>query len=433
MSLPPIDETHDPERPCWVAGAEGHETFPIQNLPLGVFSPPGGTPRVGTAIGEHILDLAACASLGLAPAVAATALGGTTLNALLALPPAERSALRRRLSDLLSDRAHQAALEPMLHPARDCALGLPTAIGDYTDFYAGIHHADHVGRLLRPDAPLLPNYKFVPIGYHGRASSVRPSGAPVRRPSGQSRPAGAETPLFGPSRRLDYELELAVWIGPGNGLGQPVPIGEASAHVAGFGLLNDWSARDLQGWEYQPLGPFLAKSFHTTVSPWIVTAEALAPFRTAQPPRPQGDPAPLPYLWDAADQAGGALGLELAVEITTPQMRAHGRAPHRLGQAPADALYWTVAQLLAHHTSNGCDLRPGDLLGTGTISGPGADACGSLLELTEAGQAPVTLPGGETRRFLEDGDEIDLVAFARRPGYRSIGFGPCRARVEAPA
>ncbi len=433
MSLPAIDHTHDPALSSWIEGADAHTAFPVQNLPLGMFAPSGEAMRAGTAIGDFILDLDACAQAGLLPEPAASALGGASLNALLALPGEARLALRRRLSDLLSQPEHRGAVEPLLHAAADCALDLPAQVGDYTDFYAGIHHAAHVGRLLRPDAPLLPNYKHVPIGYHGRASSVRASGQPVRRPNGQSRPAGAEAPLFGPSRRLDFELELGLWIGPGSVLGRPIPIGEAGAHIAGLCLLNDWSARDLQGWEYQPLGPFLAKSFHTTLSPWIVTAEALAPFRIPQPPRPEGDPAPLPYLWDEADQAGGALALRLEAALTTARMRAEGAQPLRLARTRADALYWTPAQLVAHHTSNGCDLRPGDLLGTGTISGPDPDGCGSLLELTEAGQAPITLSTGETRCFLEDGDEVILSAAAQREGWRAIGFGPCRAIIEAAA
>ena len=292
----------------------------------------------------------------------------------------------------------------------------------------GIHHATNVGRVFRPDNPLLPNYKHVPIGYHGRASSVVPSGTPIRRPNGQ-RP-GPEGPSFGPCERLDYELELGVWIGPGgNALGEPIPIGEASAHIAGYCLLNDWSARDLQAWEYQPLGPFLAKNFGSTVSPWVVTPEALAPFRVPQPPRPEGDPRPLPYLLDETDQREGALALELEVLLLTPGLRANGLAPHRLSLSDARHMYWTAAQMVAHHASNGCNLQPGDLLGTGTLSAPGAEGCGSLLETTQSGKKPVVLASGEERRFLEDGDEVILRARARREGFVPIGFGECRGAV----
>ena len=429
MSLPPVDATHDPARRSWVGGADGHRDFPVQNLPLGIISPAGAPPRAATAISDRVLDLKAAAADGLLPEATVPALGGETLNALFALPAGERLALRRRLSALLSDPAHRHAVEPLLHDAADCALHLPAAIGDYTDFYAGIHHATNVGLQFRPDAPLLPNYKHVPIGYHGRASSVRPSGVPVARPQGQRKPPGQDAPDYGPSRRLDHELELGVWIGAGNAPGEPIPIAQASAHIVGLCLLNDWSARDLQAWEYQPLGPFLAKSFHTTVSPWVVTAEALAPYRIPQPPRPHGDPRPLPYLWDEADQAGGAFALELEVHLTSAAMRAAGTAPHRLSRGPASNLYWTVAQMVTHHASNGCDLRPGDLLGTGTISGPQPGSFGSLLEITAGGVSPVTLPSGETRSFLEDGDELTLTARAHASGRVDIGFGDCVGRV----
>ena len=424
-----IDHTHDPALKSWVESADGHADFPVQNLPLGIFSPAEGGPRPGVAVGDQILDLAGVAAL--LPEAAARTLGGSTLNALFALPADDRLALRRRLSTLLTDVEERGRVEPMLHAAADCTMHLPAAIGDYTDFYVGIHHANNVGRQFRPDQPLLPNYKGVPIGYHGRASSVRPSGVPVMRPKGQRKPPTAEVPDYGPSRRLDYELELGVWIGAGNALGEPIAIGEAGAHIAGLSLLNDWSARDFQAWEYQPLGPFLAKNFHTSVSPWVVTAEALAPFRIAQPPRPEGDPAPLPYLWDAADQAGGALAIALEVHISTAAMRAHGEAPHRLSHGPASNMYWTIAQIVTHHASNGCDLRPGDLLGTGTISAPDDSGYGSLLEISRGGQQPVTLPGGETRSFLEDGDEVTLTARAAAAGYAPIGFGTCTARIEA--
>jgi fumarylacetoacetase len=436
-----IDQTHALKRKSWVASADGHPDFPIQNLPFGVFVPPaGGAARGGVAIGDDIFELAAALELGLfagAARQAAEAAAGATLNPLFALGEGPRRALRARLSDLLdADGAERPRVERergrLLHKAADCRLVLPATIGDYTDFFAGIHHAVNAGKLFRPDNPLMPNYKYVPIGYHGRASSIVASGAPVRRPKGQRKPASEPVPSYGLSRNLDFELELGVWIGPGNALGEPIPIGQAGEHVAGFCLLNDWSARDIQGWEYQPLGPFLGKSFCTTVSPWVVTTEALAPFREAQPPRPAGDPAPLPHLADAADQGEGALDIGLEVLLHTPGLAAKGLKPHRLAASNARHLYWTVAQLVAHHSSNGCNLRPGDLFGTGTISGPTDDALGSLLELSAGGKRAVELASGETRRFLEDGDTVILTAHCRRDGFARIGFGECRGTI-APA
>jgi fumarylacetoacetase len=430
-----IDETHDPDRASWVESANGHPDFPIQNLPLGVFSI-GGRKRGGAAIGDRIVDLAALAGSGLLEGAAeagAAAAAGETLNPLLTLGSQPRRALRRRLSRLLCDPAMRPKVEDLLHDAADCELHLPALIGDYTDFYVGIHHATNIGRLFRPDAPLLPNYKHVPIGYHGRASSVRPSGAPVRRPRGQLKPPDAEAPIFAPCRRLDFELEMGVWIGPGNDLGAPIPISEAADHIAGLCLLNDWSARDIQTWEYQPLGPFLAKSFLTTVSPWILTAEALAPFRIPQPPRPDGDPQPLPYLLDEADQGRGSFAVTLDVFLTTAKMRDAGLAPHRLSRSAASHMYWTVGQMVAHHSSNGCNLGPGDLIGTGTISAPDEAGLGSLMEITLGGARPVTLPSGETRAFLEDGDEIALSGRLAAEGFVGIGFGPCSGVVQAAA
>jgi len=427
------DSTHDPALQSWVADANAHRDFPIQNLPLGIFAPLNGAKRAGVAIGNHILDLAACAEHGLLAddaLCAVQATHGGTLNALLALGPKPRRALRVALAGILArGSAAEAHAGALLHEAAACTLHLPAAIGDYTDFYAGIYHARAVGKLFRPDAPLLPNYKYVPIGYHGRASSVRASGVPFHRPNGQRKPADQAEPDFGPCRNLDYELELGIWIGAGNDPGAPIPIAQAADHIAGFCLLNDWSARDVQGWEYQPLGPFLAKSFATTISPWIVTPEALAPFRIAQAPRPEGDPCPLPYLWDDADQHQGAFNVHLEVLLLTPQMRADGTEPHCLSRGNACHAYWTVAQMVAHHSSNGCDLRAGDLFGSGTLSGPTPDSQGSLLELTDGGRRPITLPNGETRRFLEDGDEVLLRAHAEAPGAVSIGFGECRAVV----
>jgi fumarylacetoacetase len=432
-----IDHTHAPERKSWVGSANGHADFPIQNLPLGIFAPPGGGARGGIAIGEEILDLAAALELGLferLAAEAAQAACGATLNPLLALGREARRALRDRASAILdADGPDRARIEPLrsriLHAAADCRLELPATIGDYTDFFAGIHHATNAGKLFRPDNPLLPNYKYVPIGYHGRASSIIASGAGVRRPGGQRKPGSETVPSFGPSRSLDYELELGVFIGPGNALGTPIAIAEAADHVAGFCLLNDWSARDIQGWEAQPLGPFLGKSFATTISPWVVTPEALAPFRTAQAARPMGDPPPLPYLLDAGDQAGGALDIALEVLLLTPALQSKKLPPHRLSAGNARHLYWTVAQLVAHHTCGGCNLRPGDLFGTGTISGPGEGELGSLLEISAGGRRPLTLPSGETRRFLEDGDTVVMRARCRREGFASIGFGECRGTI----
>ena len=425
-----IDHTHDPTLTSWVECANGHADFPIQNLPFGVFSPLAGAPRGGIAIGDMILDLRALHEEALlddeAQGVAHTCIG-PSLNPFLALGAGPRRALRDAVSVLLADGSNPRP--HLLHRAADCILYLPAHVGDYTDFYAGIHHAENVGAMLRPDAPLMPNYKWLPVGYHGRASTLRPPGE-VWRPNGQRKPASEATPSFGPSRALDYELELAVWVGPGSAIGTSVPIGQAHEHIAGYSLLNDWSARDIQGWEYQPLGPFLGKSFCTTVSPWLITPEALAPFRVAQAPRDPADPALLPYLSDAQDQAAGALGLVVEVLISTLQMRKASMAPHGVSSGSSTALYWTPAQMLTHLASNGCALNPGDVLGTGTISEPGAPGC--LLELTHGGRLPLSLPSGETRRFLEDGDTITLRARASRPGWVTIGFGDCTATVLPP-
>ena len=423
-----LDETHQPSRTSWVASANGHPDFPIQNLPLGVFSPPGGDPRIGVAIGDQVLDVRAAVAL-LDPAWQ-RALSQPILNDWFAHGPANATALRRRLSTLLSDPAHRDEVEPHLAPQAEATMHLPARIGDYTDFYVGIHHATNVGRLFRPDAPLLPNYKYVPIGYHGRASSVRVSGTPVIRPSGQRKAPQADEPTYGPTQRLDYELELGLWIGQGNDLGSPIPIGEAGEHIAGYCLLNDWSAREIQAWEYQPLGPFLAKNFLTSISPWVVTVDALLPFRRAMPPRPAGDPAPLPYLADPANQAKGALGIALEVTLTTEVMRAAGLPPHTLSRGEAAAaMYWSAAQIVAHHSANGCNLQPGDLIGTGTLSIAEDSGLGSLLEISEGGKAPVTLANGETRSFLEDGDELTMKAWCEVEGAVRIGFGTCSGRV----
>jgi len=435
-----IDHTHNPDAVSWVASAsEAGTDFPIQNLPFGVFARRGSgdRPRVGVAVGDLILDIAACEAAGLvtgAAAAAARDCGADSLNALMARGRADRIALRRAVFALLdadapgADEA-QDRVAPFLIPQTNAEMHLPAAVGDYTDFYASVHHATNVGRMMRPDNPLLPNYKHVPIGYHGRASSLVISGTPVRRPFGQTKPDGSDAPVFGPSRRLDFELEVGVFIGPGNDLGVPLPIDAIDEHLFGLCLVNDWSARDVQAWEYQPLGPFLAKNFGTTLSPWVVTMEALEPFRVAPAARPDGDPAPLPYLVGAADRARGAFDVSLEVLISTGKMREQALPPQRLSASNLQDLYWTLGQMAAHHASNGCNLRPGDLLASGTVSGPSKDARGCLLELTWRGAEPITLPSGEERRFLEDGDEVILRGTCLRPGAAAIGFGECRGVV----
>jgi fumarylacetoacetase len=427
-----LDHTHNPELRSWVQDANGHPDFPIQNLPLGIFRPPGGIAQGGIAIGNQILPLKALGESGRLDedALAACRAGREeTLNHLLGLGTRHRVALRRAASGFLAQAARER--HESLYPAAACELLVPVNVGDYTDFYAGIVHAESVGKLFRPDSPLLPNYKWVPIGYHGRSSSVRVSGHPVRRPSGQRKLTEEAAPTFGPTRSLDFELELGIWIGAGNQSGKPISIEDAADSIAGYCLLNDWSARDIQSWEYQPLGPFLAKSFHTTVSGWIITAEALAPFRQRQPPRAATDPQPLSYLNSEADQAAGALNIELEVFLSSATMRDSRLTPFRLTRSNTERLFWTPAQLVTHHTSNGCNLVAGDLLGTGTISAPTPDGFGCLLEGTKGGMEPITLPSGEVRRFLEDGDEVILRARASREGSISIGFGECRACVTS--
>jgi fumarylacetoacetase len=429
-----LDETHEPSLRSFVESANDPDgDFPIQNLPLGAFRrEPGQGVRLGVAIGDRVLDLTACHGAGLFTgdlADVADACAGPTLNALMARGAAARRRLRRALSRWLRHgSAERARLEPHLVPRGSIALEVPAAIGDYTDFYASIFHATNVGGMLRPDEPLLPNYRHVPIGYHGRASSVVVSGTPVRRPCGQWKPESAMEPVFGPSRRLDYELEVGVWIGAGNALGEPVPIAEAEAHVFGLCLLNDWSARDIQAWEYQPLGPFLAKSFATSISPWVVTMDALEPFRARAHRRDDGDPAPLAYLSSAEALERGAIDVRLQVALSTSRMRASATPPVVVSRSSLRHLYWTVAQLVTHHASNGCNLRPGDLLGTGTVSGPTRDSRGCLLELTWKGTEPVPL-GDEVRGFLEDGDEVIFTGWCERDGFRRIGFGECRGTV----
>jgi len=440
---PLIDETHDPDLQSWVESAnDPGSDFPIQNLPFGIFRnrDKDSAPRIGVAIGNSIVDLTelypqiALGSKDAALAAKACVLGPqkqASLNALMALGPEPRRILRRRLHALLRQAAPSSDRESVsrhLLPQTEVEMLLPAIIGDYTDFYASIFHATNVGKLFRPDNPLLPNYKYVPIGYHGRASSLVVSSTPIRRPCGQTRDGNAD-PKFGPTKTLDYELEVGFFASGGNELGKPIPIHDAGDHIFGIGLVNDWSARDIQAWEYQPLGPFLAKSFATSLSPWVVTMEALAPFRTSAFARPTGDPAPLPYLLDSDDQQYGGLDLKLEVSLQSARMREAGIAPLVLSRSNFRDLYWTMAQMFTHHTSNGCNLRSGDLLASGTVSGPDENSRGCLLELTLRGQNSITLLNGEQRKFLEDGDEVTLRGFCEGNGFRRIGLGECRGGI----
>ncbi len=414
-----IGETHDSKWRSWVDSANDSQTdFPIQNLPFGVFRPG----RIGVAIGNQILDLQRCPL----PIETAQACSSKSLNQLLALTPAHWSELRLWLSralraDATDWRENRSRLSEFLVPMNAVEMQVPAEIGDYTDFYASIDHATNVGRLFRPDHPLLPNYKYVPIAYHGRTSSIVISGAPIHRPNGQIKTSAMDAPVFGPSRSLDYELEVAFFIGGGNTLGEPVPIQSAESRIFGLCLLNDWSARDIQSWEYQPLGPFLAKSFATSISPWVVTLEALAPFRTAA----YQQSSTLPHLESGENSKQGAIDLILEVLIQSKQICM------RLSRTNTKNLYWTMAQMVTHHTSNGCNLLSGDLLATGTVSGPADDERGCLLELTRNGAEPIRLPNGETRSFLEDGDEIILRGYCEREGFVRIGFGECRGTISA--
>jgi fumarylacetoacetase len=430
-----LDATHDPNLRSWVASADAEDSdFPVQNLPYGAFRRKGTADalRIGVAIGDQVLDLKLAREqcpwgAGIAELLAPLAAG--ELKPLMAADAATRRKLRTALSQALAEGSDQGPfLELCLLPQAQVQMALPCAIGDYTDFFTGIHHATAVGKLFRPDNPLLPNYKWVPIAYHGRASSIDISPQAVMRPNGQALPVGASTPRFGPSQRLDYELELGVFVGAGNALGEPMDMAQAEEDWFGIVLLNDWSARDVQAWEYQPLGPFLAKNFATTISPWIVTREALEPFR-APFIRPVGDPQPLPYLDSPANRERGQIDIALQVLLQTDAMARQGLAPAELSRSNFRDAYWTVAQMLAHHSSGGCNLRTGDLLGTGTQSGPLPGQGGSLLELSMGGKQPVTLPGGETRSFLHDADTLTLRAFCQREGARRIGFGECRGTV----
>jgi fumarylacetoacetase len=435
-----LDGTHEVSLRSWVESAnDGASDFPVQNLPLGVFRRGGtGEARIACAIGDQVLDLAVCRERGLLrglPSQVEEACAGKTLNGLMALEPRVRGTLRHRLSHLLRSEGGfvtaRGDSEKVLLAQSEAELQLPAAVGDYTDFYASLHHATNVGRMLRPDNPLLPNYKWLPIGYHGRASSLVVSGTAIRRPWGQTEPSVGGAPAFGPSRNLDYELEVGAFLGPGNTLGEPVPLAQAEGRIFGLVLLNDWSARDLQKWEYQPLGPFLAKSFATSISPWVVTLEALAPFRVPALARPAGNPAPLPYLTNELDRAQGGIDLRLEVRLSSRAMREGRVAPLRVSRSNLRDLYWTLGQMVAHHASNGCNLRPGDLIASGTVSGPDEESRGCLLERTWRGSQPIALPTGEERRFLEDGDEVVLQGHCEREGFARIGFGECRGVVTA--
>ncbi|MGH7524163.1 MAG: fumarylacetoacetase [Gemmatimonadales bacterium] len=424
-----LDRSHDPERQCWVASARSHHDFPIQNLPLARVKH-GNTPgAIAVAIGDEalLLPLAIDAGWGKDLPPGALSLGLSALNIFAARPPAEWRAARLALSDALSDPQWESRLRPALRARDELEYLVPFQVYDYTDFYASAYHATNVGSMFRPDNPLLPNYKWVPIGYHGRASSIIVSGTPVRRPSGQTAPGEGGTPVFGATRSLDYELELGIFLGGRNPLGTPVAASEAAARIFGVCLLNDWSARDVQAWEYQPLGPFLAKNFATSISPWVVTADALLPFHVPMPARPAGDPEPLEHLrvpenWTIAAQ--------LEVLLSTAAMRARHDPEMVVSQVQFDqAMYWSPSQLVVHHASNGCNLYMGDLLGTGTVSGAEPASRGCLLERTWRGTEPLALPDGETRKFLEDGDEVVFRGTCQAPGAVAIGFGECRGVV----
>jgi len=431
-----LNETHDPALRSWVASAnDGNTDFPIQNLPFGVFRRAGSHEqfRIGVAIGDQILDLSIALHAGIfadiSNAALAHALTASNLNALMDLGNQTSSQVRLALSKALRDNAvAQKQLVGTLVAQADAEYALPAQIGDYTDFYTSVHHATSVGKLFRPDNPLLPNYKWVPIGYHGRSSSIGVSGQQFRRPVGQTMPPNASTPVFGPAKRMDYECEVGVFIGQGNDLGEVININQAEQHVFGMCLLNDWSARDVQGWEYQPLGPFLAKNFASTISPWVVTIEALAPYRKAWT-RDAADPQPLPYLDNADLRSTGAFDIQLEVLLQTEKMRQDGTPAQRLSLSNFSHSYWTVSQMVTHHTVNGCNLRAGDFLGSGTQSGPAPEEAGSLLELTEGGKKPIVFSNGEQRIFIEDGDSIIMRGWAQKEGAPRLGFGEVEGRL----
>jgi fumarylacetoacetase len=433
-----LNETHDPARKSWVETANAaNSDFPIQNLPFGVFTAPGRDARGGVAIGDMIFDIKAALGAGLfSPAArdAATAAALPTLNQFMAMAPAQISGLRRELSDLLRTDGPQRAETlkgDLLVPMKDATMKLPAHVGGFTDFFTSLDHVTRATRVLRPDAPIPPSFKHLPMAYNGRASSIVPSGAPVIRPKGQQgRSDGGSA--FGPSRMLDYELEVGIYVGAGNALGHPIPMHEARDRIFGLCLLNDWSARDIQRFESFPLGPFLGKCFCTSISPWIVTTEALAPFRVPARVRDADDPPLHDHLNDALDQSEGGFDIALTAALETPTMRTKGQAPAPITRTNLNALYWSCAQMVTHHASNGCNLASGDLLGTGTLSGPTDESRACMLELTTGGKQPLVLPNGETRNWLEDGDAVVFNGRCKRDGYASIGFGVCRAEV-APA
>jgi fumarylacetoacetase len=437
-SMPELNVTHDAGIRSWLdtANESGCE-FPIQNLPFAVFRSAGSQEhfRGGVAIGDQIIDMAALAAsqpLDSQTMLGVRAAAQSSLNSLMQLGPEVWKRLRHALFDAMRQGSKlESAFKHCLVPQSKVEYSLPAHIGDYTDFFTSIYHATAIGRLFRPDNPLLPNYRWIPIGYHGRSSSIIVSGQSFARPQGQRAPVGTAHPTVGASQRLDYELELGIFIGGGNTLGEPIPVSQAEAHVFGLCLLNDWSARDLQAWEYQPLGPFLAKNFATSISPWIVTLEALTPFRVPFT-RPVDDPQPLPYLDDPENRAGAAFDVRLETRLQTQQMRARGEPPQRLSLTSFRHSYWTVAQLVAHHTVNGCNLRPGDLFGSGTQSGPTDAEAGSLMELTRGGSQPIVLGSDERRTFLEDGDTVIFRGWCERPGFTSLGLGRLEGRVLPP-
>ncbi|MFK7732837.1 MAG: fumarylacetoacetase [Pseudomonadales bacterium] len=431
-----LNETHAPELRSWLAAANSDKTdFPIQNLPFSSFREKGSTQnfRCGIAIGDQIVDLAALAQKGLFDGLAQQALDACSLaqlNTIMAMGAPAWAALRLSISRVLREgAAEQGSVQQCLLPQKLAEFQLPCQVGDFTDFYSSVHHACAVGALFRPDKPLLPNYKWVPIAYHGRSSSINVSGHSFHRPKGQLKSPDTESPTLQPTQRLDHELELAIYIGTGNQQGSAIDIESAEQHVFGVGLLNDWSARDIQAWEYQPLGPFLAKNFASTVSPWIVTLEALAPFRTAFK-RPATDPQPLPYLSSESNNARGGIDISVQAELQTSTMRSESLTPDVISTTSFKHNYWTMAQLVAHHTVNGCNLRTGDILGTGTQSGPVAEQAGSLLELSNGGANSIALSSGEQRTFIEDGDRVILSAWCEAEGAARIGFGLAESTVK---
>lgn len=434
-----INETHDPNLKSWVESANVPDTdFPIQNLPFCIFtrSCTYENVRIGVAIGDFVLDIYACYECCLFDDdsfdIAVSADDYCLDNAVMKKNKDLQKSFRRRLTEILSEKADEKTrknVERNLIPMDEVEFHLPAHIGDYTDFYCSIFHATNVGAMFRPDNPLLPNYKYVPIGYHGRASSIVVSGTEIKRPKGQNRSDAEKPPVFAPCKNLDYEMEVGFFVGRGNEMGESIPIENAEEHIFGLCLVNDWSARDIQAWEYQPLGPFLAKNFATSLSPFVVTMEALAPFRVPVFERDANDPQPLDYLSSEQNQKFGGFDINLEVYLQTQKMRDENSEPFLLSRSNMKDLYWTIGQMLTHHASNGCNLQTGDLMATGTVSGRGKDERGCLLELTWRGKEPIDLPNGEQRRFLEDGDEIIMKGFCEKEGFRRIGFGECRGKI----